>query len=278
MMGEWLVDGRESRSIGVDDRGLAYGDGLFETIAVRGGRCRFLPEHLQRLMDGCARLRIPSPDQAVLAKEAAGLATDCDHGALKIIVTRGAGPRAYAPPTKPRPLRVLGLEHTAPGRAEYVQLGVRVRYCEVPIGRNPALAGLKTLNRLEQVLARSEWTNSDIQEGLMLDDRRCVTCGTMTNLFMVADNVLQTPVLTEAGVAGIMRGKIIEQARAAGIETRELMISTDDVANASEVFLSNALIGIWPIREIEGRDYARGLVTLKIMRALCAIGVNECDV
>ena len=75
-----------------------------------------------------------------------------------------------------------------------------------------------------------------------------------------------------------MRGKIIGQARAAGIETRELMISTDDVANASEVFLSNALIGIWPIREIEGRDYARGPVTLKIMRALCAIGVNECDV
>ncbi len=278
MMGKWLIDGRESRSIGVDDRGLAYGDGLFETIAVRGGHCRFFPEHLQRLMDGCERLRIPPPAQTVLESEAGGLAKDCDHGALKIIVTRGAGPRAYAAPTKPRPMRVLGLEHTEPGPAEYAQLGVRVRYCEMPISRNPALAGLKTLNRLEQVLARSEWVNPDIQEGLMLDDRRCVTCGTMTNLFMVSDNVLKTPLLAEAGVTGIMRSKIIQQALSAGIEFRELIISTDDVANASEVFLSNALIGIWPIREIEGTVYERGPVTLKIMQALHAIGVRECVV
>ncbi|MEE9510548.1 MAG: aminodeoxychorismate lyase [Gammaproteobacteria bacterium] len=278
MMGKWLVNGRESQSIGVDDRGLAYGDGLFETIAVRGGHCRFFPEHLQRLLDGCERLRIPPPDQAVLQSEAAGLAEDCDHGALKIIVTRGAGPRAYAAPSKPRPLRVLGLEHTEPASAEDVQLGVRVRYCEMPISRNPALAGLKTLNRLEQVLARSEWANPDIREGLMLDDRRSVTCGTMTNLFMVSDNVLKTPLLTEAGVTGIMRNKIIQQALSSGIETRELIISTDDVANASEVFLSNALIGIWPIREIDGTDYARGPVTLKIMQALRAIGVQECKV
>lgn len=277
MMGKWMVDGRESRTVGVEDRGLAYGDGLFETIAVRGRRCRFLAEHLQRLMDGCERLRIPPPDQAILASEAAGLAKDCDHGALKIIVTRGTGPRGYAAPGNPRPLRVLGLEHTEPGRPEHVQLGVRVRYCAMPIGRNPALAGLKTLNRLEQVIARSEWTDPEIQEGLMLDGRCCVTCGTMTNLFLVSDNALLTPVLAEAGVAGIMRSKIIDEARSAGIDTRELAISTDDVANAAEVFLSNALIGIWPVREIDGKDYARGPVTLKIMRALRAIGIKECE-
>ena len=268
-MGKWLVDGRESQTVAVEDRGLAYGDGLFETIAVRGRRCRFLVEHLQRLKGGCERLRIPLPHQPILTSEAEGLAKDCDYGALKIIVTRGTGPRGYAAPGTPRPLRALGLECTKPGRPEYVQFGVRVRYC--------ALAGLKTLNRLEQVIARSEWTDPDIQEGLMLDSRGCVTCGTMTNLFLVADNALLTPVLTEAGVAGIMRSKILEEARSAGIETHELTISTDDVANAAEVFVSNALIGIWPVREIDGKGYTRGPITLQIMRALSTIGVKECD-
>ena len=111
----------------------------------------------------------------------------------------------------------------------------------------------------------------------MLDSRRCVTGGTMTNLFLVADNALLTPVLTEAGVEGIMRGKILEEARSAGIETHELIISTDDVANATEVFVSNALIGIWPVREIDGKGYTRGPITLQIMRALSTIGVKECD-
>lgn len=276
-MGKWLVDGRESQTVAVEDRGLAYGDGLFETIAVRGRRCRFLAEHLQRLKGGCERLRIPLPHQPILTSEAEALAKDCDYGALKIIVTRGTGPRGYAAPGTPRPLRALGLECTEPSRPEYVQFGVRVRYCAMPLGRNPALAGLKTLNRLEQVIARSEWADPDIQEGLMLDSRGCVTCGTMTNLFLVADNALLTPVLTEAGVAGIMRSKILEEARSAGIETHELTISTDDVANAAEVFVSNALIGIWPVREIDGKGYTRGPITLQIMRALSTIGVKECD-
>lgn len=277
-MGKWLVDGRDSQTVPVEDRGLAYGDGLFETIAVRGKGCRFLAEHLQRLKVGCERLRIPPPDQLILASEAEALTKDCDHGALKIIVTRGTGTRGYAALGKPQPLRALGLEFTEPGPPEYVQFGVRVRYCAMSLSRNAALAGLKTLNRLEQVIARSEWIDSDIKEGLMLDSRRCVTSGTMTNLFLVVDHALLTPLLTEAGVAGIMRSKILKEARSAGIETHELTISTDDVANASEVFVSNALIGIWPVREIDGKGYTRGPITLQIMRALSTVGVTECDV
>jgi len=258
----------------VTDRGLTYGDGLFETLAVRDGECRFLDAHLERLVHGCSRLGIPSPDRPQITAELAQLIAGAAHATAKIIITRGTGSRGYRPPVPCSPTRILGLQNTQAQTRQ--NKGVRLRYCETLISRNPALAGLKTLNRLEQVLARGEWADNDIAEGLMLNDRGEVVCGTMSNLFFTHAGTLFTPELHECGVSGIMRQMILQVARSEGLEVRQRTVNKNDLATAEDVFISNALIGVWPVAELGGRTYRRSDVTNQIMRGLLAMGVVEC--
>ena len=263
-------------SIPVEDRGLSYGDGLFETIAVREGRCRFLTAHLARLEAGCERLGIPVPDSRQIVAELGRLLGTTEHATAKIIVTRGRGPRGYRQPVPCSPTRLVGMQRTSPARMPAD--GVRARYCATLISRNPKLAGLKTLNRLEQVLARAEWTDNEIVEGLMLNDRGEVVCGTMSNLFYTQAGVLFTPELHECGVSGIMRQATMEVAQSLGIEVQELKVDPQDLQNAEDVFLSNALIGLWPLAELAGQEYRCSEVTNQIMRGLFAMGVVECEI
>jgi 4-amino-4-deoxychorismate lyase len=252
-MNRWLINGQVADVIPADDRGLAYGDGLFETMALRDGRIRFLDLHLNRLANGCVRLGIPFNVDSALRDELTDFVAEQVNGTLKLIVTRGVGPRGYAPPDPASPSRFIGFAAThvngAPLRA------ARVRYCVTPIARNPALAGIKTLNRLEQVVARAEWSDADdFDEGLMLNDRGEVVCGTMTNLFLVRDGGLVTPLLDECGVRGVMRSQVINVANAMQIEVQECHVSPADIQAAEAVFLTNALTGIWPIGQLEGQD------------------------
>jgi 4-amino-4-deoxychorismate lyase len=274
MMDRWLINGVASDSLPVADRGLSYGDGLFETIAIRAGQCRFLDAHLDRLAEGCDRLGIPVPDRQQISAELDRLATGTEHASAKIIITRGVGPRGYRSPTPCQPTRIVGQQTTSPvpGAAR----GVRVRYCETPISRNPALAGIKTLNRLEQVLARSEWNDNNIAEGLMLNDRGEVVCGTMSNLFYTHAGILFTPELRESGVDGIMRKMTMQVAQSSGVELRQLAVTKEDLKNADDIFLSNALIGVWPVIELDGTAYQRSDVTKQIMQGLFDMGVVEC--
>jgi 4-amino-4-deoxychorismate lyase len=189
-MDKWLINGIRSDSVSVMDRGLQYGDGLFETIAVRNGSLRFLDYHLDRLNDGCRRLAIPFPTGATIENEVRNLSADCRFGTAKILLTRGIGKRGYAPPDNPIPNRLIGLlEGVRPSRAPY-ETGVVVRFCDTNISANPTLAGIKSLGRLDQVLARCEWTDATISDGLMSTQDGKVICGTMTNLFFVTGGEL----------------------------------------------------------------------------------------
>lgn len=264
-----LVNGEPVSSIDIHDRGLQYGDGLFETIAVKDGQCEHWYEHMARLSQGCQRLKIPEPDPQQLLVEAQQLYMDKRQAVLKIIITRGSGGRGYTIPQTVRPSRILSLHEWPVYPSINVSLGVQVRFCDTRLSQQPALAGIKHLNRLEQVLARNEWSDSDVSEGLMCDSQGNVIEGTMSNCFMVKDGALFTPDITNAGVAGIMRAHVLQQARAHNIPVDEKPITQQEFLSANEVFICNSIIGIWPVRQLQDTHYhVIGDITAQLMQGL----------
>ncbi len=250
-----LVNGKPADSVSAADRGLNYGDGLFETLAVAAGKPRLWDLHLARLHEGCRRLAIPPPKPDLLLQESHAVAGTIGDGVLKLILTRGAAGRGYKPPAQAQPTRILAA-HSAPlFPSSYWSEGIRVRFCCTALGENPALAGIKHLNRLEQVLARLEWDDTDVVEGLMRDRAGRVIEATACNLFLLRDGELLTPDLSRCGVAGVMRAFLLETARAEGLEPRIADIDRADVLAADAVFLTNALVGIWPVRHLQDREY-----------------------
>lgn len=247
-----LFNGREGGGVDPMDRGLHYGDGLFETMAVQGGRVRFLDWHLERLAEGAARLAISLPEPATLRAEIAAVSA-ADRGIVKLIVTRGIGGRGYRPPARPEPARlVFGLPWPALPPAAWTG-GVRVGWCGLRLGRNPRLAGIKHLNRLEQVLARAEWDDAAMAEALMMDDQDHAICGTRTNLFAKIAGRWTTPRLDQCGVAGIMRRAFRTWAADRGDPVIERALPAAELAGAAVLFLTNAVIGAWPVAELAGR-------------------------
>mgnify|MGYP003394292323 CR=1 FL=1 len=249
-----LINGVPANCIDVHDRGLHYGDGLFETFAVSNGEPALWDGHMQRLQLGCQRLNFPALDLTLLRSEALSLSSDVTQGVLKIIITRGGGGRGYRAPSPlaAQVTRILALYPWPDYPATFWSEGVTVRVCVTRLGCHPALAGIKHLNRLEQVLARSEWDDASVPEGLMLDIQGNVIEGTMTNLFVVRNGKLLTPDVSQCGVAGVMRNWILACARAAGIPSAITALTLDTVISADEVFLCNSVIGLWPVREIIG--------------------------
>jgi len=245
-----LVNGEDSAVFPVMDRGLQYGHGLFETIAISQGQLRYCDRHLARLLRGCNQLSIKPPDPTVIKNEATQLAGQAGQAVLKIIYTCGVGGRGYRTPANSQPNRILILSEWPAYPQSNSQTGVVLRLCETRLGSNQALAGLKHLNRLEQVIARSEWDDPDIAEGLMLDNHGQVIEGTMSNLFFVKNEILCTPSLTQSGVQGIIREHVLELAGKLGINTYIDDFTPADVFQAEEVFLTNSLIRIWPVNKI----------------------------
>ncbi|TAN70970.1 MAG: aminodeoxychorismate lyase [Methylobacter sp.] len=273
-----LINGESKEHIEISDRGFQYGDGLFETIEVRDGQAVFLESHLERLDLGCRRLYIPFPGVQLLSLEAKELCRQW-HSAravLKIIVTRGSGGRGYRQPDVIQPTRVLSL-HPYPDYPEnYREQGIVARFCTTRLGLNPSLAGIKHLNRLEQVMARSEWNDQAIQEGLMLDGNDHVIEGTMTNLFYIKNDRLYTSALTQSGVAGIIRSIIMVLSANHGLPVIEHTFTKDELLSADEVFVCNSIIGIWPIRQIETVRFSVGPITHSIQCRLDKFTGDNC--
>lgn len=250
-----LVNGNPDSTLGVDDRGLLYGDGLFETLAVRHGRPCLWQRHLARLRHGAERLRIPMPDLRQLRHEAEQLVGPCQSGVLKIILTRGVSGRGYRPPDDARPTRIVTFADTPRYHADIMTRGAHLRICKTRLGSNPSLAGMKTLNRLEQVLARDEWSDPEIDEGLMCDSEGNLIEGTMSNLFLLRGGVLLTPDLSACGVAGVMRGVVLDLAPRLGLSPRIEKITLQDLASADALFVTNSLIGLWPVSVVDGLKF-----------------------
>ncbi len=263
-----LINGEISERISIWDRGLHYGDGVFETIAVHHGQPLLWQRHMVRLLEGCERLGIkPAPSPESLRSDADRLCAHVQRGVLKILVTRGESGRGYAAPAQSRLNRIVMLSSWPSYPPEYANSGVDVRVCDTRISRNSRLAGIKHLNRLEQVLARSEW-QSGYAEGLMLDEQDNIIEGTMTNLFLYSQGTLVTPDLSQAGVTGIMRAAVLEGAAKMSLPCHVTSIARDMLDAAEEVFLTNSLIGIWPVRRIESIKYNIGDTTRRLQKEI----------
>ena len=252
-----LVNGQSSPALDVRDRGLAYGDGVFETIALKQGQVQLWPSHRQRLATGLLALSIVADETAALTlvnaiindiKVAYSLFGRSD-GVIKIIVTRGSGGRGYAVPMLPQPTRIVYMMPEPSGRSELSSEGVRVRLCQHRWSSNVALAGIKHLNRLDQVMARSEWNDVNIHEGIMLDQDGLVISGVMSNLFIEADGMLITPKLDQCGINGTMAELVGAIAKQSGIKLVQRDVTFDALLNADAVFITNSLNGIWPVIE-----------------------------
>ena len=263
-----LVNGKPDDCVPTSDRGLLYGDGVFETIAVKNGQLHFWSEHLRRLQFGCERLGIESVDETQLERECRSLIDKIQQAVIKVIITRGSGGRGYRVPEQARPTRILQLHEWPNYPASCTERGIKTRICRTRLGHNASLAGIKHLNRLEQVLARQEWDDPAIMEGLMRDSDGGLVEGTMSNVFMVKDTVLMTPDLQHCGVAGIMRARVLEMAAEHSIVARVHRVALDALLQADEVFVCNSLIGIWPVIEVDKQTFLKGPVTTNLQALL----------
>ncbi len=256
-----LINGDREGRIDPRDRGLHYGDGLFETIAVRAQRPLHWERHMARLGTGCARLGLPLPDFTTLADEARRVCAGSERAVLKIIWTRGPGGRGYGHDGADAPTRIVARYPAPEYPRSYREAGVRTRWCTHRLGLNPTLAGIKHLNRLDQVLARSEWQDPDIAEGFVCDLEGRLVSATMSNVFLVQDHCLRTPDLGNCGIAGIARERILELARSHDIRCAVAATRPQDLLDADEVFVCNSVNGIWPVRSLENRRWFPGELT-----------------
>ena len=252
-----------THAIDLNDRGLHYGDGLFETVRIVQGVARFLDAHLARLLQGCARLQIHAPSHEVFAREVASiLSSPVRDAVLKIIVTRGAGQRGYRPEPGLPCHRILTLYAAPP---PYPRCAT-VQWRQTRLARNAALAGLKHLNRLEQVLAQLEPAAAD--EGLLLDTEGELVCGVTSNVFLVKDGVLTTPDLRFAGVRGVMRAQVLQAAGELRMPIEEAPVWPEDLRASSEVFLTSALRGVQSVVQLDELCWPAGPLANRLREAL----------
>jgi 4-amino-4-deoxychorismate lyase len=249
----------------IEDRGFQYGDGVFETALLARGRVRFLDQHLQRLALGCERLAITPPDTGTLRSDVQRLSGSSERAVLKIVVSRGVGPRSYRPSARSQATRVVAL-YPAPPQPATTELSLR--WCDTRLGRNPRLAGIKHLNRLEQVLAQAEWSDESIVEGLMLDTEGELVSGTASNVFLVRDGVLVTPDLRFCGVLGIMRGEVLRAARELGIPVNEQPLWPHDVEATSEIFITSSIRGVRSVTQLGAQRWSASPVADRLRQAL----------
>jgi len=263
-----LINGQPGDSVPVDDRGLRYGDGCFETMAVKHGRIPLWERHFRRLSESCKRLKIRlGIEQGDLESELQELIGNVDEAVLRLTVTRGSDQSGYRFDDKLVANRIASLMAPRNYPASYQTVGVAVHLCTTTLSRNPKLAGIKHLNRLDQVLARDEWRDEYV-EGLLCDDRGYVVEGTITNLFCVEQDKVITPQLDESGVAGVMRAEVIDRLRRLGVECSEARIDRERLLEADACFLTNALIGVWPVASIDNRTYKGNQLVKKIMESV----------
>jgi 4-amino-4-deoxychorismate lyase len=268
-----LINGDAAGGLSPLDRGLHFGDGVFETIACLHGRPRFLALHLARLAHGCRILGFSPPTAPALRAEIEQLAGATERAIVKLIVTRGpATVRGYATSGREQATRVA-IRYPWPVEDPALQQqGVNVRVALMRVGENPALAGLKHCNRLEEILARSEPGAAAAGEALMLSRSGKLVSGTMTNVFLVDGPAgsprLRTPAIDLCGVAGVMRRVVLREAARAGIAATECVLTPADLAASSEIFLTNARVGIWPVGRLEDRALIPGPLTRRLQSLL----------
>ncbi len=266
-----LVNGQPEAALCAYDRGLMYGDGVFRTLRVRDGRPVWWADHMAKLAADAERLAIPSPPAEAWARDVADVLPSLPKACvLKLVLTRGPGLRGYAPDGKLTPTRVL-LASSWPQQIETVAArGARLRLCHLRLAEQPLLAGIKHLNRLENVLAAMACADAGIDEGLLLDAAGRVVGGTRSNVFIYRQGALFTPRLHRCGVAGVARARLMQAANDLKLPVHEADITLEQLLKAEEVMLTNSLIRVWPVACLGERSWDPPRVSRELRRLLDA--------
>lgn len=244
----FLINGREQDTLAANDRATQFGDGCFTTARIIDGKVCFLAAHLRRLQDACQKLLIAFDLWSQLQSEMNMLAQGHTRGVLKVIISRGSGGRGYSGAHCHAPTRILSVSAYPAHYDDWRERGITLALSPVRLGRNPLLAGLKHLNRLEQVLIRSHLEQTDADEALVLDSEGWVTECCAANLFWRKDEVVYTPRLDQAGVNGIMRQFCMRMLAQSPFSIVEVYAGLEEVMQADEIVVCNALMPVIPVR------------------------------
>ncbi len=255
------------------ERAVAYGDGLFETVAVFGAKAPLWRYHRQRLQTGCRRLEIACDIDALEQHFLQTVARNPD-ALIKIIVARRGGIRGYDSRNALGSAISLACYPLPRYSSNRRNPGIRLHLCRQRLSDNPQLAGLKHLNRLEQIFAASERDRAIAEEGLMLDASGAVIEGTMSNIFAVHRDNLLTPRLDRCGVEGVMRAAIFQQlAPALSLPVQEQRMTIASLWSADAVFVCNSVFGIWPVCTIGVSSVAQSPEVInRLWRQLAELG------
>ncbi len=251
-----LINGSPQYSLPIADRGLAYGDGVFETFRVIDGEALLFNRHWTRLNESLKRLNIPLPLSEAELKKGFRTVIAERMGVAKLIVTRGCGGRGYQIPDKTDSQWVLQGFPLPEVQPDHYLKGVSVRSCQTRLSEQPLLAGMKHLNRLEQVMARSEWQD-EYFDGLMFSCSGVLIEATMANLFVIRGSELLTPRLDRCGVRGVMRDAVLSAGDTGlpGITVcNESKLDTDALLGSDAIFICNSVRGIIPVASWYGSD------------------------
>ena len=261
-----LINGEFSNHVSVIDRGLSYGDGLFETMSwsylkdkkILG--VEFWERHLERIKEGCSITKIKLPPTEILKNYKEKILREClrkgiNNGVLKILITRGVGGRGYKFEKDISPTIIFLSFPSRKIDKDILNTGVKLRFCEFPMFENSMLAGLKHLNRIDSVMARSEWEDDEFFDGVMIDNSENIIDGTMTNLFFSKNRVLYTPLIKKSGIKGIMRQVVIDNAKSFYNDICEIEIKKNTISRFDEMFVTNSVIKILPVTHLGNKEF-----------------------
>ena len=253
----YLINGSFDNVISPLDRGFAYGDGIFRTFVMRDSQPEYWPLHYQKLVADCAAINIVCPSAELLMSDLQQLFLPDELAVAKIIITRGEGSRGYAPPAITAPTRVVVKSLMPEYPAERFSVGVHLTVCATRLAPQAKLAGIKHLNRLENVLARMEWGSdyiaSGIADGIMLDMQGNVIECTAANVFVRFGDTLITPSLNLCGVAGVTRQRIMNVVHALSLKVSEETFDLKKLLSADEAIICNSLYGAWQVHKVENK-------------------------
>jgi len=266
-----LVNGIEQKHINIENRGLAYGDGLFTTAKIINGKIQYLPSHVHRLLSGCKKLAICTPNQIELTEQLSHVAKQYNLAVLKVIITASSGGRGYARSIDLNS-DIIIMVHDYPTHYEELAIdGITLGNSKQQIGINPMLSGLKHLNRLEQVLLRQELVKAKEDDLVVTNINGEVIEATSANLFFWLNDKLCTPDVTSSGVNGIMRQTVLQNYP----NTLIKKVTLTELASSQAMFICNCVMGIMPIKNYNGQNLSvmlsqgvRNTINQKVTNAL----------
>ncbi len=281
-MSNWFSNNKVINNISIEDRGLHYGDGLFETIAIREGNLRLWEYHLSRLKKGCKTLNLKMPSDDFLKKSIINAYRDSklNHSPAiaKIIITAGKSKRGYGRKKNTIPSELFSIFPATQIDPLNYKNGIELTLCKTRLAVNSITAGLKTLNRLEQVLAKIELEGTHFFEGLTMDSENNIICGTMSNIFFVKENDIYTPCLKKCGVRGVMRKHLLFCLDKLDFSVRIQPIKAGDMKYFDEAFIVNSQFGLLPIKKCDDIKWSTFKRTRTIMSLMASNNIIECSI